>query len=107
MEKEWLDSLAISDDNRSVHIQLSENYKIVADAFDPITNTIYEFHGDFWHGNPKIYDQDATHSVKKHITYGELFKQTMLREQIIKDSGYNLITIWEKDWLESKNRSTN
>lgn len=23
------------------------------DGYDEITNTVYEFHGDFWHGNPK------------------------------------------------------
>lgn len=32
------------------------NYK--ADGYCKDTNTIYEFHGDFWHGNPEIYNPD-------------------------------------------------
>ena len=29
------------------------------------TNTIFEYHGDFWHGNPKIYKPDDMNNVSK------------------------------------------
>ena len=28
----------------------------IVDGYDSKTNTIYEFNGDFWHGNPNIYN---------------------------------------------------
>ena len=68
-----------------------------ADGYCEETNTIYEFHGDFWHGNPKIYDQI---SINKRTgkTFGELYQKTLEREKQIKELGYNLVVIWEQDW---------
>lgn len=42
------------------------NYK--ADGYCKETNTIYEFHGDFWHGNPYIFKNDTFNPIcKKHL----------------------------------------
>jgi hypothetical protein len=35
-------------------------------------------------------------------TFGELYLKTMEKERLIKESGYNLITIWEDDWNKYK-----
>jgi len=82
-------------ENVGEHIIKTTNYS--ADGYCEETNTIYEFHGDFWHGNPKIYDQI---SINKRTgkTFGELYQKTLKREQQIKDLGYNLVVIWEHDW---------
>jgi hypothetical protein len=32
------------------------------------------------------------------LTYKELYEKTLIRENKIRDLGYNLITIWEYDW---------
>ena len=32
--------------------------KFKADGYDENTKTIYEFHGDYWHGNPKKHDSE-------------------------------------------------
>ena len=48
------------------------NYK--ADGYCKETNTIYEFHGDFWHGNPKIYNQDEINKIA-NCTYNELYEK--------------------------------
>lgn len=95
-ENEWLNSLNIPLKHRQAKIRI--NGKLLKpDAYDPITNTVYEFYGDFWHGNPAIYDfQDFNGAVKK--TYGELYNKTIEKEILIKAAGYNLITIWESDW---------
>ncbi len=45
-ENRWLDYLDIKE--RQVRIG-----KYIVDGYDSMTNTIYEFNGDFWHGNPK------------------------------------------------------
>jgi hypothetical protein len=58
---------------------------------------VYEFNGDFWHGNLNRFDKDTVHPYLD-ITYGELYKQTKTKEQIFKDNGYKVISIWESDF---------
>ena len=89
----------------NIQIQHAENVgehiikttKFSADGYCEETNTIYEFHGDFWHGNPNLYD---TNDINKRNgkTFGELYQKTLEREQLIKDLGYKLFVIWEHDW---------
>lgn len=101
-ELEWLKYIGVPDDkqHRQVKIDLEDKY-ILVDGFDPDTNTVYEFHGDFWHGNPICFDQNKTNYRSKK-TFGELYKNTLAREVQLKQAGYNLITIWETDWQKIK-----
>ncbi|CAH6419611.1 Hypothetical protein HVR_LOCUS680 [uncultured virus] len=64
------------------------------DGYFPQTNTVYEFHGDFWHGNPKRFSSNDINPVSGK-TYGELYQRTLNRDQRIRDLGYNLIIKWE------------
>lgn len=68
------------------------------DGYDPTTNTIYEFHGDFWHGNPSVFKHDDINPVTK-TTFGILYEKTKHREQKLKQQ-YNLVTIWESEYNE-------
>jgi G:T-mismatch repair DNA endonuclease (very short patch repair protein) len=72
----------------------STKYK--ADGYCENTNTIYEFHGDLWHGNPKLFKPNDTSYFG--VKYGKLYKKTLEREKLIKDLGYNLVVMWEYDW---------
>lgn len=67
------------------------------DGYCELTNTIYEFYGDFWHGNPLIYNSTDIHPLNKK-SFGELYNSTIDRENILRREGYNLITIWESDY---------
>ena len=67
------------------------------DGYCEKTNTVYEFHGDFWHGNPKLYNKNEIHPLTKK-SFGELYNNTVQKENIIKSNGYNLITIWESEY---------
>ena len=60
------------------------------------TNTVYEFHGDFWHGNPELYEPEDMNPLSGK-TYGALYQRTITRDQKIRDLGYNLIIKWETD----------
>jgi len=97
-ETEWLDSLNIK--IRSKIIKINDR-KFVVDGFDPETNTVYEFNGDYWHGNPEIFNPN---SFNKNInkTFSELYKTTLEKEKLLKLSGYNIISIWENDWKKIK-----
>lgn len=70
------------------------NYE--ADGYCKNNNTIYEFHGTIYHGDPRFCKSNEFNYLGKN--YGELYQKTLERELIIKKLGYNLIIIWEYDW---------
>jgi len=98
----WLDSLNIPNDSqhRQVFKQIN-NKRFYFDGFDPETNTVYEFNGDYFHGNPSKYQSDIINKVT-HCTFGELYKRTLDKEAQIKSAGYNIISIWESDFKKQK-----
>jgi predicted Zn-ribbon and HTH transcriptional regulator len=98
MEREWLASLNIS--TMSLSYRLPNLKKQVVDGYDPITNTVYQFHGDWHHGNPRNHNPDHINQLKKE-TFGNLYKRTKRIEQEIIDAGYNLIVMWEMDYIAS------
>jgi G:T-mismatch repair DNA endonuclease (very short patch repair protein) len=76
---------------------LIKNTKYKADGYCQETNTVYEFHGDYWHGNPKIFQAEEFNKTTKCF-FGELYHKTLEREELIKKLGYKLIVMWEQDW---------
>ena len=78
------------------------NTRYSADGYCLETNTIYEFNGTRWHGDPRFCDKNETSHVG--IKYGELYEKTIRKEDIIKNMGFNYIAIWEYDW-DKLNRS--
>ncbi|MGZ8924458.1 MAG: DUF7487 domain-containing protein [Nitrososphaeraceae archaeon] len=100
---QWLNLIA---EKEGFYIQHAGNigeYKIPgtryrADGYCLDTNTIYEFHGDYWHGNPKRYNPDRLNVVAKK-SMNELYQKTIKKENKIRELGYNLIVMWESDFL--------
>lgn len=66
------------------------------DGFHKPSNTVLEFHGDYWHGNPRKYKPD--HQTFNGSTAKDLYKKTKAKEKKILALGYNLITMWELDY---------
>ena len=98
----WLDFMSSFTKTQIIHAENSNEFtipgtKFKADGFCKETNTIYEFHGDYWHGNPRIFNQNEMNDITK-CTFGQLYKKTLEREVLIKSKGFNLVTIWENDW---------
>lgn len=98
MENDWLDLIGIKKEYRNKKIIIDDKvYKV--DAYVPETNTIYEFYGDFWHGNPnKNYKSELNYKAKE--TFVDLYNKTINRENFLKSLGYNLVSIWEDDYLK-------
>jgi hypothetical protein len=101
LETQWLDSLNILEEYRQLAFKIG-NKKNKTDAFNKDTHTVYEFYGDFWHGNPNKYNKNDINILNKK-TFGELYKATITREELIKSAGYKIISIWESDWIKAKN----
>lgn len=113
----WCEEVA---KREGVHIQHAENggehsivwqkkdsraVRIYFDGFCAKTNTVYEFHGDYWHGNPKLHPADEMNDVA-HKTFGELYTKTKQRERYIRSQGYTLVVMWESDYDRSKKPKT-
>lgn len=100
---EWLDCLNIASDGTIQHYgnggeHLIEGSLYRVDGYCSKTNTVFEFHGDYFHGNPEIYHPDSINTVNGK-TMGNLYKETQKREEYIKSLGYNLKVVWEFEWL--------
>ena len=97
-ETKWLYYNNIPSEYHQHPIKIPERKRpFITDGYDPITNTIYEFYGDYWHGNPKKYNPNDINSSNKK-SFGQLYEKTLAREMLLKEAGYNIITIWENDW---------
>jgi hypothetical protein len=92
----WLDYLGIPFSQRQVKFKV-DNKLYLADA--KVDNIVYEFWGDFWHGNPKLYAADQINGVCSK-TFGELYQATQQKRLNIINAGYTLIEIWESDWSD-------
>lgn len=92
-ESIWLNSIGLPNDDvhRQVHIG-----KYIVDGYDPQSNTIYEYLGDYWHGNPRMFESNNVNlTIGK--PFGELYKRTMDRIRDLKLQGYNVVYVWEND----------
>lgn len=92
-ETKWLNTIKSDKLFRNYFIKAKYN----VDGYDPETKTVYEFYGDYWHGNIKKYKPtDMNKTVGK--TFGELYEKTLQREAAIKAAGYKVVSIWESDY---------
>ncbi len=86
---------------KNQHISLNKWKRKTVDGFDPNTNIVYEFLGDYWHGNPVKYNKDNIHPICKK-SFGELYENTFKTLNKVKSLGYDVKYIWESDWKRFK-----
>lgn len=99
-ETEWLDYIKLPNEFRNKRLFIKDKY-FFPDGFDINTNTVYEYYGDYWHGNLNIYSADKINKLNK-MKFKDLYDRTINRENFIKSNGYNIVSIWESDWLNIK-----
>jgi len=106
---EWLSYL-----ENFKEIKIIREYKIpktnfIADGYCKETNTIFEFNGDKFHGNPAVYNpkEKANISRDSSLTHGDLDKKTKEKKQRLQDLGYIVEDIYECVWnSQKKNEKT-
>lgn len=62
-------------------------------------NNIWEFYGDYYHGNPKKYCKD---NLFHNITYSQKYNQDLKKREFYRQKGFVIHIKWEKDWVEEK-----
>jgi len=80
--------------------QVIAGYKV--DGYDPDTNTVYEFHGDVYHGNLDRFNPDDTpHPYNRELTADQLWEATFNKMNNLSKVS-NVIYIWENDYLNGR-----
>lgn len=62
---------------------------------------IIEFHGDFWHCNPNMYNEDYIHPLKK-IKAVDCWHYDSEKIKVAEQQGYKVLVVWEKEFKENK-----
>jgi len=101
----WLEGISTKEGLKIQHAESGGEFtipttKFKADGYCKLTNTIYEFYGDNWHGNLDIHNPKKNCHPYSDKTAAQLYSETMSREKIIWSLGFNLITMWENDYNE-------
>ena len=99
---EWLESFEY---DNILHAE-NEGEQYIAgynvDGYSLETNTIYEFHGNVFHGNPRIYKPlDTPNPFDRRKTAQELFDKTIKRMEHLSTKA-NIIFIWEDEYDNDK-----
>jgi len=104
LETAWLNQFNILKKYRQFVIKTNEIVKngirkqwFNVDGFDPETNTVYEFLGDFWHGNLEKFSSEKINPRTK-TTFKELNEKTFNKINVLKTLGYNVVYILENDY---------
>ena len=73
------------------------------DGYHEDTQTVFQFHGCFWHGCTSCYpNRHEKHFRLNDRTFYDVFEKTKQHTQKIKDKGFNVVEIWECQWNEAK-----
>lgn len=57
----------------------------------------FEFDGDFWHGNPEVFDPDMI-NPKTGKKFSDMYKETIRKKQELQKLGWYVVSIWENDY---------
>lgn len=99
-ETRWLNQLGVAIEFRQKLLVMKSGKRYHADAYVTSTNTVYEFNGDYWHGNPQKYKPEAINE-KTGESFGILFEQTKIKLKELLENGYNVISVWESDFTKT------
>lgn len=96
-----LDSLGIQYESEKFIQCNKKGYHV--DYYLPEYNTVIEFYGDYWHCNPKKYQEDFYNkTIKIHAV--DIWKRDSKRLEVIKDSmiGVSIMIVWESTKLDTE-----
>ena len=78
-------------------IRTEKGYKWPVDGFCEETKTVYEFYGDYYHGNPKYFKAtDLYHGTP----YAKKWEKDELKRKTLEGMGYSVVVMWESDWIQ-------
>ena len=102
----WLELMAHTENKHIQHKYNNHEYRVgqhslPVDGYCKETNTVYQFHGCIFHGHNCHLNQNSDTNPINEKSYAELDKDTKEKERYIKSLGYNLVTIYKCQWLNT------
>ena len=77
-------------------IRTPKGYKYPVDGYCEETNTVYEFQGDYYHGNPKKFNNNDLFHGKP---YSDIWERDRIKKEFYESKGFNYVLIWESEWI--------
>jgi len=82
---------------REFHMRTFKGYNCPVDGYCEETKTVYEFQGDYFHGNPaKFKETDLFHGKP----YSEKWEKDKKKRELYESAGFKYVVMWESDWIE-------
>ena len=81
--------------------RLIENRPV--DGYNHETNTVFQYHGCYWHGCRKCFPNYRDEVVDHVQTLEERYQSTVNVTKKLRDSGYNVVEIWSCEVKKKKN----
>ena len=79
--------------------------QLPVDGWCAQTNTVYQFHGCYWHGHECMEEQGVAKNEKNGKTMEQLRKETVKNSNYIRQCGYQLVELWECEWQQMKSQN--
>lgn len=107
-EKELLDFVKSNYNGEIIHNDRSVIHPYELDIYLPDLRLAIEYNGNYWHANPKFYNVDDKINIKG-IEYfvSDIWKKDQRKLEFCNNKNITLITVWEDDWTNSKNKIKN
>ena len=104
-EKELLDFVKSSYNGEIIHNDRSAIHPYELDIYLPDLRLAIEYNGNYWHANPKYYSEDETINIKgTEYLVSEIWKRDRKKLEYCNNKNITLITVWEDDWTNNKNK---
>lgn len=72
------------------------------DYVDTIRKKCIEFNGDCYHANPRFYTENCRPNYhNRNLTSQMIWDEDAKKLQLIKDRGYDILIVWESDYLSN------
>jgi hypothetical protein len=79
-----------------------KNSILYPDIILPDLKIIINYHGDFWHGSETIFNNENTIIPRINKSVKDVRLNDVEKDRLYVSRGYNVITIWEKDYKKNK-----
>ena len=107
MAIEWLEWVA-HEERIQIRHQLNNTEKRIGgrklpvDGFHAQTQTVYQFHGCYWHGHDCSLNRGKEFNEKRNKPMAELLEETRANTEYIKSKGCRVVEMWECEWRGMK-----
>lgn len=75
--------------------------KCRVDCLFPEQKLVVEYYGDWWHGNPEIYDFNDLIGSDYSTVVEDKWRSDAKRQSELEAAGYRVHIVWERDWKQN------